>query len=331
MISETCRSLLVNSRRFSTTYGSGLFNHLPMALLALDRLGADEVRLRQFSASYEKRLRPKSLGELSLPGGDWREALSKRQYESALTAKFDAGLLERGKLALLGDIIPHLTSGLASEAFHGLIRVAYAVDSGDDADIAGALASWVTGFSELPGAPAAKRFTIASDAFNAIASDARLAGTIEGRSIVSRISKVNTLPAFDDYRSSIDNPALPALAKIAAQIFIATADFTALHLVTACHAVRILQPFLAPSALDVLATAMLTSYVAIGRPPISEPSVHDAPDPDTLAAQAAKSDDDHDLKLVYTCLREEAHYGGGLHRLAAGVRLGLLKPVVLFE
>ena len=296
-----------------------------MALLALDRLGADEARLRQFSASYEKRLRPKSLGEPSLPGGDWHEALGKRQYESAVTAKFDDDLRRRGKLALLGDVVPHLTIGLASEAFHGLIRVAYAVDSGDDVDIAGALASWVTGFSELPGAPAAKRFAVASDAFDAIAADDRLAGTIEGRSIAGRISKVNALPAFDDYRSSIDQPALPDLARIAAKIFISTADFTALHLVTACHAVRILEPFLAPQALDVLATAMLASYVAIGRPPISEPSVDDAPDPATLAAHAAKSDDDHDLKLVYSCLQEEAQYGWGLHRVAAGVRLGIDK------
>jgi hypothetical protein len=324
MISDTCRSLIADSRRFSTTYGTGFFNHLPMALLALERLGGDDARLRQFAAFYEKRLRLQTPGE-PLPNGDWREALGQRRYESALATKFADDLRTRGATALLRDVVPHLTSGLASEAFHGAIRVAYAVDSGDDVDVAGALASWVTGFSELPGVFAGKRFDAISDAFAAIAADDRFAAPIEGRSINGRIAKVNALPAFDAYRSAIAEPTLPDLARTAARIFIATGDFIALHLVTGCHAVRLLQPFLLPSALDVLATAMLAAYVVIGRPPISREFAQSPPDVASLAAQAVKSDDDHDLKFAYSCIQEDAHYGWGLHRIAVAVRLGLIK------
>jgi hypothetical protein len=318
MISDPCRSLIADSRRFATTYGPGFFNHLPMALLALERLGGDDARLRQFAAFYQKRLRLQDPGE-SLPNDDWRDALGQRRYESALAAKFDDDLRRRGATALLRDIVPHLTIGLASEAFHGAIRVAYAVDSGDDVDIAGALASWVTGFSEPPGAAGERRFETAIDAFAGIASDVRFAATIEGRSIDGRLAKVNALPAFADYRSAIVQVALPDLATIAARIFIATGDFAALHLVTACHAVRVLQQFLLPSVLDILANAMLAAYVAIGRPALATTIIDDSCD---LASRAAKSDDDHDLKLVYCCLQEEAHYNSGLHRTAADVRLG---------
>jgi hypothetical protein len=319
MISETCRSLIADSRRFSTTYGAGFFNHLPMALLALERLGGDDARLRQFAAFYEKRLRLQDPGE-PLPNDDWREALGQRRYEPALAAKFEEDVRTRGAIALLSDIVPHLTSGLASEAFHGAIRTAYAVDSGHDVDIAGALASWVTGFSELSGAPAEKRFAAAADAFAAIAGDDRFATTIEGRSIDGRLARVNALPAFGVYRSSVARLALADLAMIAARIFIVTGDFVALHLVTACHAVRVLDPFLLPSALDVLANAMLAAYVAIGRPALATAIIDDGAD---LASIAAKSDYDHDLKLVYCCLQEETHYKSGLHRTAAAVRLGL--------
>jgi hypothetical protein len=315
MISDTCRSLIADSRRFSTTYGAGFFNHLPMALLALERLGGDDARLRQFAAFYEKRLRLQDPGE-PLPNDDWREALGQRRCESALAAKFDDG-----SIALLRDVVPHLTNGLASEAFHGAIRTAYAVDSGDDVDIAGALAAWVTGYSELPGAAAERRFASAADAFAVIAADARFAAPIEGRSIDGRLAKVNAFPAFDDYRSSIMNVALPDLAMIAARLFIATGDFVALHLVTACHATRVLEPFLLPSALDVLANAMLAAYIVIGRPPLATTVIDAGAD---VAAIAVKSDDDHDLKLVYSCLQEEAHYNSGLHRAAAAVRLGLV-------
>lgn len=320
MISETCRSLISDSRRFSTTYGAGFFNHLPMALLALERLGGDDARLREFAAFYEKRLRLQAPGD-ALADDDWREGLGQRRYESALAATFDEDVRTRGATALLRDVVPHLTGGLASEAFHGAIRVAYAVDSGDDVDIAGALASWVTGFREFAGAPAEKRFDSAAGAFAAIAFDDRFAKIVEGASIDGRLSKVNALPAFDRYRSGIANVALPDLAMIAARIFISTGDFVALHLVTACHAVRVLQPFLLPSALDVLANAMLAAYVAIGRPPLAAAIIDDGTG---LASRAAKSDDDHDLKLVYCCLQEEEHYKSGLHRTAAAVRLGLV-------
>lgn len=327
MISATCRSLIADSRRFSTTYGSGLFNHISMALLALERLGGDDARLRQFAAFYEKRLRLRSPGE-PLPNDDWREALSQRRYETALAAKFENDLRSRGATALLGEVVPHLTTGIASEAFHGAIRTAYAVDSGDDVDISGALASWVTGFSELPGPPASKRFDSAGDAFAAIAADDRFAVSLEGRSIDGRIAKVNALSAFNDYRLAVAQPTLPELAKIAARVFISTADFTALHLVTGCHAARILKPFLSPSALDVLTTAMLAAYVTIGRPPIATEFVHEVPDLASLAALAVKSDDDHDLKFVYSCIQEEGYYKSGLHRIAAAVRLGFLKRAV---
>jgi hypothetical protein len=176
----------------------------------------------------------------------------------------------------------------------------------------------VTGFSEFGGAPAETKFASAADAFATLADDDRFVTTIEGRSIDARLAKVNALPAFDDYRSAIENITLTDLAKIAARIFIVTSDFVALHLVTACHAVRVLQPFLAPSALDVLANAMLAAYVAIGRPPLAPTIIDDGGD---LASRAARSDDDHDLKLVYCCLQEEAHYNSGLHRTAAAVRL----------
>jgi len=318
MISDTCRSLIGDSRRFSTTYGAGFFNHLPMALLALERLGGDDARLRQFAAFYEKRLRLQAPGE-PLPNEDWREALGQRRYESALAAKFEEDRRRYGTPALLRDIIPDLTSGLASEAFHGAIRTAYAVDSGDDVDVAGALAAWVTGFSEFAGPSGEKRFTSAADAFAAIAADDRFAEPIEGRSIDGRLAKVNALTVFGDYRASIEHVVLSDLALIAARIFIATGDFAALHLVTACHAVRILDSFLAPSALDVLANAMLAAYVVIGRPPLATAIIDDDAG---LALRASKSDDDHDLKLVYCCLQEEAHYKSGLHRTAAAARLG---------
>ena len=53
------------------------------------------------------------------------EALGQRRYESSLAAKFEEDVRTRGAAALLRDVVPHLTSGLASEAFHGAIRTRF--------------------------------------------------------------------------------------------------------------------------------------------------------------------------------------------------------------
>src|SRR5256885_38581 len=119
MVSAACRDLLIDAQRYGATYGGGMFNHLPMSLLALDRLGADEARLRAFTALYAKRLRPKSESETKSA-----ETLRGRRID---------------------DVVPDLSAGVASQAFHGLIRVAYAVDSGVDADFPDALAAWMSG------------------------------------------------------------------------------------------------------------------------------------------------------------------------------------------
>jgi hypothetical protein len=314
-------SLLADARQFSARYGGGNANHLAMALVALDRLGAGDDRLRQYASFYEKRLRAKPAEQPPLPNDDWRDAMGKPAFESTLAAKF-AGEVEReGSDALLRHVVPRLTPGLASEAFHGVIRTAYAVDSGDDIDIADALTSWIIGYSEV-GRGDGRRWESAMDAFAAMNGDDRFPKDFATRSISGSILKVIAIPAFDDYRAPIHQLELADLAKIAAAIFLSTGDFTALHLVTACHAVRVLQPYLGANANDHLAIAMLAAYASIGRPDFdANPSTQDVTGWQSLAARAVASDDEHDLKLVYSCRQEEQHYGFGLHHRAASLRL----------
>jgi hypothetical protein len=57
-VSAACTDLLAQARRFSPEYGDGLANHLPMALIALDRMGADAATMQRFFARYSRRLEP---------------------------------------------------------------------------------------------------------------------------------------------------------------------------------------------------------------------------------------------------------------------------------
>jgi len=288
--------------RFSAEYGEGLSNHLPMALLAIRRLGASDDRAREFETFYSRRLRPMSASE---------EALSDRLAEE---------LAREGKEAFLHERVARLTPGIGSAAFHGIIRTAYAIDTDDLVD---AVASWVTAYSrgaDVSSAHLRADETSAPLVFEAIQHDSRFEHDFSGGNIADRIARVASFEPFHEY--AIQTPTLEELANIAVKIYLATADFTALHLVTACHATRVLEPYLASDALDHLATAMLAAYITIGRPAF-DVEMGEAPDWDTLAKQAIASNDDHDLKLVYSCREEDAVYGWGLHRMAAARRLGL--------
>jgi hypothetical protein len=283
--------------RFSAEYASGFSNHLPMASLAIRRLGASDARVAEFIEFYSRRLRPMDAEE---------EAQSDQLHEE---------LAREGREAFLHAHVARMTPGLASGAYHGIIRTAYAVDSGVDDDLADAIGSWIRSYAEIPSGEGPAR--PAKELFDAVHRDDRFGGELTGSSIVGRMNRVVALPAFREYR--VADVKLDELARIAVSIYIATEDFTALHLVTGCHATRVLGAYLAEGALEHLATSMLAAYIAIGRPAFDVPP-QDAPDWDTIAQLAIASNDDHDLKMVYSCREEEAVYGWGLHRMAAAIR-----------
>ena len=293
--------------RYSATWANGNSNHLPMALLAIRRLGATDDRAREFESIYARRLRPMSA------------------EEEADADRIAAELARDGREAFLRKHVARLTPGIGSAAFHGVIRTAYAVDSGVDDDLADAIASWDRAYAVIPSPSASLRVNsvegsgrAAGETFEAVRRDNRFDIAFTGTSIDARMKKVVSLPAFREYRFT--DLELPDLARIAVKVYLATGDFTALHLVTGCHSARVLAPYLGPGALEHLATAMLAGYITIGRPAF-DVATTEAPDWDTLSALAIESNDDHDLKMVYSCREEDRAYGWGLHRMAAAKRL----------
>jgi len=314
--------LLEGGRRFSGSYAGGFASHLPMALVALHGLGAEETRLREFASFYEKRLRAMAPAESDLRNSGWRAGINRPECEAAVAEVLEEEIARRGAGSVLSEILPELTSGLGSAAFHGLIRTAYAVDSGDDADLPGALSYWIVAYHDLRPVREPERFATAAAAFAAMHDDTRFDNVELQRSIDASMAEVTRLPAFTEYCGPVPDLDLSQLARIAVSIYLATADFTALHLVTACHATRVLERYLSDEALTHLLIAMLAAYGTLRRPAF-DPAPRLAPPSDraSLAARAIESNDDHDLKLVYSALREESVYGWGLHHAAAWLRL----------
>lgn len=154
--------LLDHSGQFDAEYDTDLFtglsNHLPMALSALKRLGADDARLAGFAHTYSLRLRPAPPAAEWPAGEPWRALLGQQHAWPAYRHLFLHWLATEEPDAVLQQTLPVLMAGCGGAAFHGLICTAYAVQSGHGQELADALAYWACRWLDLgPPPPAGTR------------------------------------------------------------------------------------------------------------------------------------------------------------------------------
>ncbi len=317
--------LLDDNERFDLG-GRGTVNHLPMALFALSQLGAPEQRLMAYFDRWEeRRALPRRASPRSVGRDGWRQAVGEAGMFDALATMFRQWAAERGAAELIGEVFPQLAGGVAAAAFHGLIRLAYGIEAEHPGEVAAGLAALCARYAGIvPPRDGMPEVASAEAAFVRL-GDALGGVRFAGEGIIGRM-----LAAADDPRfaAAVSRPALPPgrvledLARLAIRLYWQTPDFTVLHMVTASHAARVLfesQPHLAsPQAVDALWLAACAAYAAAGSPRLEE-----TPPPGTVPAWhdiftgAVGSNDDHVIKMTYSCYREAGRYGGPLYRAAA--------------
>jgi len=294
---------------FDSAEFTGLSNHLPMALAALKRLGADDARLAEFAAGYSQRLRP-APAAAEWPAGDpWRARLGQPGAWPAYRHLFLHWLVTEDADAVLQQTLPTLMAGCGAAAFHGLIRTAYAVQAGHGQELADALAYWACRWLDLGSLPPASRTGTRADPAPLLKAlgQPRPAGGL----IVDRMIAAACHPDFNAGTAGlrIDADTLPRLARLAARLYARSGNFTALHLVTSAHALGVLMPLIDdhPPALAAYWRAYAAGFVASGAVPGRAPPAQPWPG---LMAAARASDDDHLIKLVDACRQAQVIAGG---------------------
>ena len=323
MGSAELASLLDQGLLLEPEYRNGLSNHLPMALVALEGLGADPQRLHGFAAVYVQRLVAMAATS-PLPAWQGEDWLTRRGDPAAypeLRTFFAHWLRRDGKAAVLRAALPALVSGSGGAAFHGLLRTSYAVDSGHTGELAAGLAYWAC--RHLPLAEGLPDEPTEGDVF---AWAERLHRTIPRPAadrplIFQRMADVAAPPGFAATAGDLlpTSTTLRELAALAGRCYLGSRDFTVLHLVTSCHGLRLLMPHLdePEQALRHYALAFGAALIASGTAPdVAGPSVEPLAWSE-LTARACRSDKDHVIKLVYTCLRESQAYGDDSYRQMA--------------
>lgn len=335
--------LLTESEAYDPEYGGGLCNHLPLALTALDQMGATPAQLNDYRRTHGSWLEKLPEREAA-PAGAWPFRKADRAGFVDLQADFRRRVARDGWEPVLRATLPDLAPGLSAAAFHGLIRTAMGVTSRHEGEIAAGLAYWAAHWQRLGvvlAAPADN--TPAKDPLallERLRNDSRFAFDPKSAPGLTddALLAVGNLRDFGGVIHWLD-PAcsLGDLARAAGVLYGATGDFTALHTVTAAQAVAVLLPHVEEPKvlLPRLWQGLAAAYVGIGRPALPETDAIEAwrametPAWPELMRSALAQDDEHTVKLCYSALFLGRLTGDRMFRWLTAREVGALKETGL--
>ncbi len=303
--------------------GPGGNNHVPMVLIALQRMGADESTIERYVQSVRSRAGGAPLAAPDIAEIHTEDVTNYLGHFAAFplfVAYFERRKKELGVEEMLSASIPILMNGVMGHAFHPLLRLGYALDLGDEDEVVYALAYWAAAYAPSPGvaatAPPIDARTQLAEIQEAFSGPDAGAKALTGN-IQQRIQDIYVQPRFSSRLQPILAPPDRPLIEISALIldlFTRVHHFTILHAVTSCQALRLVLPHVRDPAPAISAywhsicAASLT--VPVPAPGAVAPIAADSDrDWDRLWSTAIASGNEHTIKLAYTCRLEAEFYG----------------------
>lgn len=262
-------------------------DHLPMTLCAIRGLGGDDAALLAFRAAYRTRLREVAPGPMI---ETIEEGRGRPECYAGLLAILRDDVNRRGRTAVLQSWLPSLVPSLACEAFHALIRLGYAIAFESDAEVAAALAYWLSADFPVPVS------VEPTDLSKRLREQARAPVSMQAGRFDAGLRE---LVASDRYPVGAAD-SLETCAHAALDVYRATRNFFALHLVTATQAARACVPYVDENVLvAALSGGILAGHRIVGSPHF---------EPDRPLPVPERLDREHALKYVYACHSEQEIY-----------------------
>lgn len=316
---------------FSAEYKKGLSSHYPMAIIALSKLGATLEEVESFQNSYVKRLEKLEKPTFKMTEDNWQDYLGNHKYNSEYIEFFTEQISRSGIEGTLKRFIPILFPGVAAAAFHPLIRLGYGISIFDSNEIAHGLASFAMGYLPLnEGSRSVETIGLEESLKKLHDNDIIRKFSPKVNPIYNRMKATSNLEEFKFFSYSVSDLDLNLgnLAKINLKMYLSSNDnFTALHCLTATHALRYVLPFIEnqKKALRYFWQAIGAAYVDAKMPTIknefgSVPKISFQ----EIFQKAIKTNDDHSIKLVFSCYEEFKEYKNPEYLLAAAKRVQLI-------
>lgn len=296
--------------------------HLPMVLIALYKMGASPRQLHRYADHFT-----------------FRPVAEARGTEPVTRASVEADLKAR---------LPALTKSSSSVAFHGLLRLGYALDYGGPEEIAVSLAGWGTK-SPSPDfdreAPPVEPDALLADLVRSTS-----ALEIKGAAgIDDALAKVYASEAFSQALKPIRFPETNPLEKVSGlvmDLFAGSQHFTLLHALNSCQALRPMLPYLGDprKSLSEFWHSVCAAYLTVSRNGRFQVGRDSAPaggpgwegilartldlEPRPVGKLHPLSAYEHTVKLVYACWSEHGHYKRDRYLALASRELDRPSPFV---
>ena len=309
-------------------------NHLPMALFAMFKLGATKKELELFAEKYFDRQEfvKVTAPKLSITKENWEHNLGERDMYESYQEFYRKEVEVMGIEKCISHYFNLLSTGIASEAFHCFIKLAYAVESMNIEEIINALSYLSATIFSTP----SNSFSIIKEVkrtdeiiFNLENSMFFKTKTFKGDNISHKIKEVFQDESFLEFviipDFSIENN-MSYLKNSVLKLHLLKCNFTSLHLVTSLHALRILEKYsnnIVKLYQDYW-VATLASIVTINDTKKAEKTAllcYSTDDWQTIHERAISTMDDHVIKLVYSCHEEYKTTGNYLYQIVASKSL----------
>ena len=225
-------ALLQSIANRNPTFGNGLTNHAPMLAIALDRLGADDALIERKTILEAHR------AEVCAARSECFNETEISQHLGDPSAY--AGYLNTFRNGQLSPSPAQISAldGLAGDAFHGLIRLAYGVESKSPTETAAGWAYLCSSYLRLPAPQGAFQKTI--DARMAELRKAKLESQPEKDLIWQELESATHTAAYQSTALDPESLTLPNLARNALDLYLSAPGIDTLHAVTGTHALYVI-------------------------------------------------------------------------------------------
>lgn len=311
-ITRDCAQLLEAGSIYHVHYGDRLANHLPMVLIALDSMRATPAQLAHAFDRSTPHLQPRP-GSPVQEVEDITHCRNREDLFASALHYYEQQLRQLGIARCLQQELPRLLPSIATAAFHGLIRTAYGIDARHLEEIAMGLAYWNLDYHEL--ASSNKQIPRSATEIISLVAEKYTDIPLAPGNIADHMHSVTGQPGWMDTPIQPELLGLENIAEVAIHAYLGTRDFTLLHGVTGCHALRLILPYCTDreAALRYFWQGLVIAYLSTGPKvirPFEAEELEDIPQRQTeIMQKALHSDDDHVIKLAYSALEEFHYYG----------------------
>jgi len=306
---------LINSNnKFRPFFKSGETNHLPMALYAMEKLNATEKEMKHFIVEYEKThdMEKLHVAKSVIYENNWIEYLGNNDMFEDYQVFFNSEIKRLGWEKTIITYFNRIISGIASEAFHCLIKLCYAIESKNSEEVVNGLAYSCACYFEIPTIEKDKSKKSVAEIIKDIENSNWFSKhTYEGNTISKKLIKVFHDPEFSTHIQFPDftnEVVIQQLKNSVLKIHLAKWNFISLHMVTSFHSLKIIEPFILNKE-DLYIkywTSIIGCLLAINKVANTNSALDIVCDFswEVTFKKAIETMDEHAIKLVYSCFME---------------------------